>query len=90
MFGFIGTIIGAIFIGLVIGFLARLILPGRQKMGIGATITIGFLAALVGGIIAQWLGVGSTPGIDWIKLALQVGLAVIGVGFYSGWFFTRR
>ncbi len=89
MLGFFWTVIGAIFIGAVIGGLARLILPGKQKMGIGATIAIGFVAALFGGLVAGWLGVGSTAGIDWIKLAIQVGFAVIGVGFYSGWFFRR-
>ena len=89
MFGFIGTIIGAIFIGGIVGSLARLLLPGKQKMGFGATLGIGFIAALIGGLVAQWLGVGSTSGIDWIKLVIQVGLAVVGVGFYSGWFFKR-
>jgi len=58
-------------------------------MGFGATLGIGFVAALIGGLVAQWLGVGSTSGIDWIKLVIQVGLAVVGVGFYSGWFFKR-
>jgi uncharacterized membrane protein YeaQ/YmgE (transglycosylase-associated protein family) len=89
MFGFIGTVIGAVFVGAIVGFLARLLLPGKQKMGTGVTIGIGFVAALIGGVVAQWLGVGSTSGIDWIKLAIQIGLAVVGVGFYSGWFFKR-
>lgn len=83
------TVIGAIVVGVVIGGLARLLLPGRQDISILATVTIGFVAALIGGGIAQLIGVGDTDGIDWIKLAIQVGLAVIGVGFWSGWFFRR-
>jgi hypothetical protein len=54
-----------------------------------ATIVVGFIAALIGGLIAEGLGLSDTEGIDWIKLAIQLGLAVIGVGFYSGWFFKR-
>ena len=30
------------------------------------------------------LGVGSTNGIDWIKVAIQVGLAAVGVSLYAG------
>lgn len=89
MIAFMWTVIGAIFVGIVIGSLARLLLPGRQNISILGTVTVGFLAALIGGGIAQALGVGDTDGIDWIKLAIQVGLAMIGVGFWSGWFFRR-
>lgn len=87
MIAFMWTVIGAIFVGIVVGALARLFLPGRQDISMLATITVGFLAALIGGAIAQFLGVGDTDGIDWIKLAIQVGLAMIGVGFWSGSFF---
>lgn len=89
MIAFMWTVIGAIFVGIIIGGLARLLLPGRQNISMLATITVGFLAALIGGGIAQLLGVGDTDGIDWIKLAIQIGLAMIGVGFWSGWFFRR-
>lgn len=84
------TVIGAIFVGTIVGALARLFLPGRQDMSMLATMTVGFIAALIGGGIAQALGVGDTAGIDWIKLAIQVGLAMIGVGFWSGSFFRSR
>ena len=89
MIAFMWTVIGALFVGVVVGSLARLFLPGRQNISIGATIGVGFIAALVGGLIAQAFGVGDTDGIDWIKLAIQVGLAMVGIGFWSGWFFRR-
>lgn len=89
MIAFMWTVIGAIFVGIVIGTLARLLLPGRQDISILATMTVGFLAALIGGGIAQLLGVGDTDNIDWIKLLIQVGLAMVGIGFWSGWFFRR-
>lgn len=84
------TIIAALFIGVFIGGVARLLLPGKQKMSTTATWMIGFVAALIGGMIADILGVGDTDGVDWIKLATQVGVAVIFVGVYSGWFFTEH
>ncbi|GLW10431.1 transglycosylase [Microtetraspora sp. NBRC 13810] len=75
----IGTIIWAIVIGAVIGAVARLIVPGRQSMSWGLTLVVGIVAALIGTLIAQLLGVATTPGVDWIELVLQVVLAVIGV-----------
>lgn len=89
MIAFMWTVIGALFVGIVVGSLARLLLPGKQNISIGATIGVGFLAALIGGLIAQAFGVGDTDGIDWIKLAIQIGLAMVGIGFWSGWFFRR-
>jgi uncharacterized membrane protein YeaQ/YmgE (transglycosylase-associated protein family) len=86
---FMWTVIIALFVGVVIGGLARLLLPGKQKISLIATITIGFLAAVIGGLVAEAFGLADTDGIDWIKLAIQISLAVVGVGFYSGWFFRR-
>ena len=86
---FMWTVIIALFVGAVIGGLARLLLPGKQKISLVATIGIGFIAALLGGLPAEAFGVADTDGIDWIKLSMQLGFAVVGVGFYSGWFFRR-
>jgi uncharacterized membrane protein YeaQ/YmgE (transglycosylase-associated protein family) len=74
----------AIIVGLIIGALGRLVLPGKQKIGILLTLLIGIIAALVGTLIAGALGVAKTPGVDWIELILQVVLAAIGVGIASG------
>jgi uncharacterized membrane protein YeaQ/YmgE (transglycosylase-associated protein family) len=75
----IGTILWAIIGGAIIGVLARLILPGRQNISVVLTVVVGIAAALVGGLIATWLGIGQTPGVDWIRHAIQIVLAVIGV-----------
>jgi uncharacterized membrane protein YeaQ/YmgE (transglycosylase-associated protein family) len=52
---FIGTIIGWIIAGLIVGAIARLLIPGRQEMGIAMTIVLGIVGALVGGFIASML-----------------------------------
>ncbi len=77
--GLVGTLIGGVIAGAIIGGLGRLVLPGKQNISLVATILVGIGAALVGGFIAQLLGVGDTPGIDWIKLIIQVALAALGV-----------
>ena len=51
-------ILGLILIGLVIGMLARLVLPGRQRIGMGLTLLLGIGGALVGGIVASAIGTG--------------------------------
>jgi uncharacterized membrane protein YeaQ/YmgE (transglycosylase-associated protein family) len=80
----LGLIISAIFVGLIIGALGRLVLPGRQDISIVLTIVIGVIAALIGSFIASAIGVGETRGIDWIKLIIQVALAAGGVALVAG------
>ena len=79
MGSFLRTIIGGLIMGLVIGSLARLIIPGKQDISLGWTILVGAAAAIVGGFIADIIGVGDTSGIDWIKLFIQLALAVGGI-----------
>jgi uncharacterized membrane protein YeaQ/YmgE (transglycosylase-associated protein family) len=85
----LGLIISAIVVGLIIGALGRLVVPGRQDMSIWVTIAIGIVAALVGSLIASALGVGDTRGIDWIKLIIQVALAAAGVALVAGRYAAR-
>jgi uncharacterized membrane protein YeaQ/YmgE (transglycosylase-associated protein family) len=80
----LGLIISAIVVGLIVGALGRLVVPGRQDISIWLTIAIGIVAALVGSLIASALGVGETRGIDWIKLIIQVALAAAGVALVAG------
>jgi uncharacterized membrane protein YeaQ/YmgE (transglycosylase-associated protein family) len=80
----ISGIISAIVIGLIIGALGRLVLPGRQAISIWLTILIGIVAAFVGTLLAAVFGVANTPGIDWIELIFQVILAAIGVSLVAG------
>jgi uncharacterized membrane protein YeaQ/YmgE (transglycosylase-associated protein family) len=77
-------IIAAIIIGLVIGALGRLVVPGKQNIPIWLTMLIGVVAALIGTFLAAAIGVDETDGIDWIELAIQVGLAAVGVAIVAG------
>ena len=49
--GILGTIITVIIVGLIAGFIARAVVPGRQSMGIGATILLGIIGSFVGGFL---------------------------------------
>lgn len=79
----LGTIIGAILAGIIVGPLARLVMPGKQNLSIGITILIGAIGALIGGFIYQALGGDETGGIDWIRLAVQVGVAALAIILYA-------
>jgi uncharacterized membrane protein YeaQ/YmgE (transglycosylase-associated protein family) len=80
----VGAIISAIIIGLIVGALGRLVVPGKQDLPIWLTIVIGIVAALIGSAIAGALGVEKTNGIDWIRWAIEIGLAAVGVYLVSG------
>ena len=79
----LGILIWGLFAGVIIGPLARLVLPGKQNISLIMTIVVGAVGAILGGLIADWLGVGDTDGIDWIKHAIQVGVAVVVVVAYG-------
>jgi len=51
-------VIGFVVFGLVVGVLARLVLPGRQPIGLLATLAAGMGGSVVGGLVANALGTG--------------------------------
>ena len=73
----IQSVLGAIFIGLIIGALGRLVVPGRQRIPIWLTIAVGIVAALAGSAIVGPMR--DTEGVDWVELVVQVALAAVGV-----------
>lgn len=74
----------AIIVGLIIGALGRLVVPGKQNIPIWLTLVIGVVAALLGTFVAAAVGVDDTRGVDWIELILQVGFAAVGVAIVAG------
>ncbi|MET9778880.1 GlsB/YeaQ/YmgE family stress response membrane protein [Streptomyces sp. NPDC006367] len=75
----ISGIISAVVIGIVIGVLGRLVVPGRQRIGVLWTIVVGIVAALIGSALAAAFGVADTKGVDWVEWLIQIVLAALGV-----------
>ena len=74
--------IGFIVFGLVVGILARLIVPGRQELSIGMTVLLGVVGSVVGGLVANALGTGDILELNVlgsiVAIAASVVLIVIG------------
>ncbi|MFH8886653.1 GlsB/YeaQ/YmgE family stress response membrane protein [Streptomyces californicus] len=72
----------AIIVGLVLGVIARAILPGKQDIPLWLTVVFGVLGSILGNAVASWIGVEDTKGIDWIRHVLQLAgaVAVVAVG----------
>ena len=85
----IGGIITAIVIGAIIGFLGRLVLPGKQNIPIWLTIVVGIVAALLGTFIARQFGWATTPGIDWLEIVIQIVVAAVLVGITASLYGRR-
>jgi uncharacterized membrane protein YeaQ/YmgE (transglycosylase-associated protein family) len=84
-------IITAILIGAVIGVLGRLVLPGKQPIGMLVTVLVGIVSALIGTWLARLLGIPTaTAGIDWMELLVQVIVAALGVALVAGLMGRRR
>jgi uncharacterized membrane protein YeaQ/YmgE (transglycosylase-associated protein family) len=73
--------IGAIILGIVAGFLGRLLMPGKDPMGFFATVLLGLAGSLVGFLIfTELLGIGDNEAFD---LGGLIG-AIIGVMILLG------
>ncbi|OLF13053.1 hypothetical protein BLA60_07380 [Actinophytocola xinjiangensis] len=72
--------IGFIIAGLIIGALARLIKPGKQNLGILATLLLGLVGSIIGGTIAWLLGTGSIWELNVLGFILAVVASVLLIG----------
>ena len=66
-------------VGLVIGALARAILPGRQEIGVLATALYGIGGSLLGGVIAHIFGLGNV-----LEFVAAIGVAAALIAFVGG------
>lgn len=78
-----GTIFSGLIAGVIVGPLARLVLPGKQNISFVMTVALGAVGAIAGGLIYYGLGGNDTSGIDWIKLLVEVAVAAILVVIYG-------
>lgn len=76
--------IGFLVAGLIIGALARLIKPGKQNLSLLATLGLGLVGSLIGGLIAQLFGTGGIFELNIIGFVLAVIAAVLLIGVAEG------
>ncbi|MEU4531323.1 hypothetical protein AB0F49_24165 [Micromonospora ureilytica] len=74
----IAGLVTALLVGVAIGLLGRLIIPGRQEAPIWLSVSVTVVAALAGSVVARLTGV-DTSTLNLLTLVIQVGLAGIGV-----------
>ncbi|GGW86551.1 GlsB/YeaQ/YmgE family stress response membrane protein [Streptomyces lomondensis] len=67
----------AIIVGLVLGLLAKAIIPGKQHVPLWLTVILGMLGAIGGNALARAAGVDATSGIDWWRHVFQLLAAVV-------------
>jgi uncharacterized membrane protein YeaQ/YmgE (transglycosylase-associated protein family) len=51
----VGFILGLVLMGLIVGALARLLVPGRDRMSVPATILLGIVGSILGGVLARYV-----------------------------------
>ncbi|MBB5118339.1 signal peptidase [Streptomyces eurocidicus] len=69
----------AIIVGLVLGLIAKAILPGKQQIPLWLTVIFGMIGSVLGNWAATGLGINDTKGIDWGRHLLQLAGAVLVV-----------
>ena len=81
----IGTIIGAIVVGLIVGALARLIMPGKQNIGVIMTIVLGALGSFIGSWLTYQFGyTNSNGGFEIIPFLVGIIVAIVLIAIYVG------
>jgi uncharacterized membrane protein YeaQ/YmgE (transglycosylase-associated protein family) len=81
----IGTILSALVVGLIVGALARLIMPGKQNIGVIMTIVLGALGSFVGSWLTYQFGYSNSNG-GWQVIPFLVGIiiAIVLIAIYVG------
>ncbi|HEV7933002.1 MAG TPA: hypothetical protein VGP70_11930 [Actinomadura sp.] len=80
----ISTILWYIVAGAIIGALARLVIPGRNPIGIVLTILVGIVGAIIGGVIARSLGAGNLVALLFAVIVAALGVALVTAAYRSG------
>ena len=70
-------ILSWIVMGLIVGVLAKFIMPGNDPGGCIITILIGIAGAFVGGFVGSFLGLGTVTGFNLGSILLAVGGAIL-------------
>ena len=78
--------IGFIVFGLVVGVLARVIVPGKQQLTLATTVLLGLVGSVVGGLVANALGTGDLLELNFLGavVAILASVVLIVVGERTG------
>ena len=78
--------IGFIVFGLVVGVIARLVVPGRQQLTFGMTVLLGLVGSVVGGLVANALGTGDILELNVVGsiVAILASVVLIVIGERTG------
>lgn len=76
-------IIGFIVFGLIVGYLARLVVPGRQSIGLWMTLALGCAGSLIGGVVANALGTGDIWELNFLGAVVAIISAAVLVAAVS-------
>lgn len=71
-----------IFMGLIVGVIAKWIMPGKDPGGFIITILLGIAGAFLGGFVGSLLGMGNVTGFNIGSLLLATGGAVLLLFLY--------
>lgn len=87
----LGLIICLLIIGLIAGAIARLLVPGKQDMSIGATIVLGVVGSFVGGLLGYLIfGKDSQDGFFQTSGIIGSIIGAVIVLLIVGWWGRRR
>nr|WP_203591964.1 MULTISPECIES: GlsB/YeaQ/YmgE family stress response membrane protein [unclassified Streptomyces] len=75
---------------MIIGLLAKLVVPGRQPIPLWLTVILGIIGAVAGNGLASAFGVRDTGGIDWIRHIFQIGIAAVLIALITPMWARRR
>jgi uncharacterized membrane protein YeaQ/YmgE (transglycosylase-associated protein family) len=70
-------VIGFIVFGLVVGLIARIVLPGRQHLSLLATVLVGLVGSIIGGAVASYLGTGDVFELNFLGSIVAIISAAV-------------
>jgi uncharacterized membrane protein YeaQ/YmgE (transglycosylase-associated protein family) len=84
------NIIGFLIFGLVVGAIARLLKPGKDALSLVATLGLGVVGSLIGGLVASLLGTGGVFELNFLGATVAIVAAVALLFFAENRAVARR